>query len=119
MLLNRAGRIINISSIIASTGFSGLSVYAATKAAMNGFTRSLSREVGKVGITVNTVAPGYMQTDMTHALAGDKLATIKRRSPLGVLVKPKEVADAVCYLLDESAASITGTTITIDAGSTA
>lgn len=119
MLMNRAGRIINISSIIATTGFSGLSVYAATKAALSGFTRSLSREVGKAGITVNTVAPGYMETDMTSALQGDKLESIKRRSPLGHLAKAEDVAHAVTYLLSEKAANVTGSTITVDAGSTA
>lgn len=119
MLMNRAGRIINISSIIASTGFSGLSVYGATKAAMSGFTRSLSREVGKAGITVNTVSPGYMATDMTSALQGSKLESIKRRSPLGHLVRAEDVAHAVTYLLSEKAGRITGSTITVDAGSTA
>jgi len=119
MLINRGGRIINISSIIASTGFNGLSVYAATKAALAGFTRSLAREVGKAGITVNTVAPGYMETDMTSALQGDKLESIRRRSPLGHLARAEEVANAVCFLLGEQSSSITGSTMTIDAGSTA
>lgn len=119
MLINRGGRIINISSIIATTGFSGLSVYAATKAALAGFTRSLSREVGKAGITVNTVAPGYMETDMTSALQGDKLQSIRRRSPLDRLAKAEDVAQAVSYLLSDKAASVTGSTMTVDAGSTA
>lgn len=119
MLLNQSGRIINISSIIARTGFNGLSVYAASKAALEGFSKSLAREVGKAGITVNCVAPGYMQTDMTHSLQGEKLESIKRRSPLGRLAKPDDAAGAVLYLLSEQAAAITGTTITIDAGSTA
>lgn len=119
MLMNRAGRIINVSSIIASTGFSGLSVYAATKAAMSGFTRSLSRELGKAGITVNTVAPGYMETDMTSALQGEKLESIKRRSPLGHLARAEDVAHAVTYLLSDKAERVTGSTITVDAGSTA
>ena len=119
MLINRGGRIINISSIIATTGFSGLAVYAATKAALAGFTRSLSREVGKAGITVNTVAPGYMETDMTSALQGDKLQAIRRRSPLGRLAKAEDVAQAVSYLLSDKAASVTGSTMTVDAGSTA
>ncbi|GAB3443587.1 SDR family oxidoreductase [Massilia solisilvae] len=119
MLMNRAGRIVNISSIIASTGFNGLSVYGATKAALAGFTRSLSREVGKAGITVNTVAPGYMETDMTSALQGEKLESIKRRSPLGHLARAEDVAHAVTYLLSEKAARVTGSTITVDAGSTA
>ncbi|MCD1599751.1 SDR family NAD(P)-dependent oxidoreductase [Rheinheimera aquimaris] len=119
MLLNQSGRIINISSIIARTGFNGLSVYAASKAALEGFTKSLSREVGKAGITVNCVAPGYMQTEMTNNLQGDKLESIKRRSPLGRLATPDDAAGAVLYLLSEQAAAITGTTITVDAGSTA
>ncbi|MCB1701818.1 MAG: SDR family NAD(P)-dependent oxidoreductase [Pseudomonadales bacterium] len=119
MLINRAGRVVNVSSIMAATGFSGLAVYGATKAALGGFTRSLAREVGKAGITVNTVAPGYMQTDMTDSLQGDKLAAIKRRSPLGVLADVDDVASGVAYLLGESAARVTGTTLTIDAGSTA
>lgn len=119
MLMNRAGRIINISSIIATTGFNGLSVYGATKAALAGFTRSLSREVGKAGITVNTVAPGYMQTDMTTGLEGEKLESIRRRSPLGHLAKVEDVAHAVTYLLSEKASNVTGSTITVDAGSTA
>lgn len=119
MLINRGGRIVNISSIIATTGFNGLSVYAATKAALCGFTRSLAREVGKANITVNTVSPGYMETDMTSALEGEKLQSIKRRSPLGRLVGVEDVANAVSYLLSDKARNITGTTITVDAGSTA
>ena len=83
------------------------------------FTRSLAREVGQANITVNTIAPGYMETDMTSSLQGDKLQSIKRRSPLGHLAKAEEVAYAVSYLLSEKAASVTGSTITVDAGSTA
>jgi len=119
MMLNRTGRIINISSIIANTGFNGLSVYAASKAALEGFTRSLSREVGKAGITVNCVAPGYMQTEMTSSLQGDKLESVKRRSPLGRLASPSDAASAVLYLMSEQAQSMTGTVMTVDAGSTA
>ncbi len=119
MLINRGGRVINISSIMAGTGFSGLAVYGATKAALGGFTRSLAREVGRAGITVNTVAPGYMQTDMTGSLQGGKLEAIKRRSPLGKLAGVRDVADGVAYLMGESAAMVTGITLTIDAGSTA
>jgi 3-oxoacyl-[acyl-carrier protein] reductase len=119
MLLQRCGRIVNIGSIIGSTGFSGLSVYGASKAALAGFTKSLARELGKAGITVNTVAPGYMETDMTAGLQGDKLETIRRRSPLGHLATVQDVAGAVAYLLSEDAANVTGTTLTVDAGSTA
>jgi 3-oxoacyl-[acyl-carrier protein] reductase len=119
MLLNRKGRIINISSIIAKTGFNGLSVYAASKAALEGFSYSLAREVGKAGITVNCVAPGYMQTDMTSSLLDNKLESIKRRSPLGKLATVDDAASMVMYLLGEQASAITGTVLTVDAGSTA
>lgn len=119
MLLNQEGRVINISSIIASTGFNGLSVYAASKAALAGFTKSLSREVGKANITVNTVSPGYMKTKMTEGLEGDKLKSIVRRSPLGRLASVEDVSDVVSFLLKESSQSITGSNITVDAGSTA
>jgi 3-oxoacyl-[acyl-carrier protein] reductase len=119
MLLGGAGRIINISSIIGSTGFSGLSVYAATKAGLIGFTKSLSRELGKANITVNCVAPGYLDTDMTRGIAPEKLETIKRRSPSGKLATVESVAASVSFLLGEDGKMITGTTITVDAGSTA
>lgn len=118
MLRNRQGRIVNISSIIASTGFNGLAVYAASKAGLEGFTRSLSREVGRAGITVNCVAPGYMLTDMTAGLEGEKLDSVKRRAPLG-LPETSHAAHAVRYLLEPGAAKTTGTVITVDGGSTA
>ncbi len=119
MLLNRTGRIINVSSIIASTGFNGLSVYAASKASMSGFTKSLARELGKANITVNTVCPGYMKTTMTSGLEGDKLKSIERRSPLGHLATVDDVAHMIDFLLTEGAKNITGTSFTVDAGSTA
>ena len=72
MMSERTGRIVNVASIIAFTGYSGLSAYAATKASMIGFTRSLAREVGRLGISVNAVAPGFMDTEMTHGLAGEQ-----------------------------------------------
>ncbi|MGI2065098.1 SDR family NAD(P)-dependent oxidoreductase [Shewanella sp. MF08487] len=119
MLLNQCGRIINVGSIIGSTGFNGLSVYGASKSALSGFTKSLAREVGKANITVNTLAPGYMETAMTSGLQGEKLQSIKRRSPLGRLARVEDAASAAIFLLSESASSITGTTLTVDAGSTA
>ena len=119
MLMKLDGRIINIGSIIASTGFNGLSVYGATKASMSGFTKSLARELGKAKITVNTVAPGYMKTAMTSGLEGEKLKSIERRSPLGHLATVEDVAATVSFLLSDDAKNITGTTITVDAGSTA
>ena len=119
MLMKLRGRVINIGSIIASTGFNGLSVYGASKASLSGFTKSLARELGKAKITVNTIAPGYMQTAMTAGLQGEKLESIKRRSPLGQLATVEDVAGTVVYLLSDDAKNITGTTITVDAGSTA
>jgi len=119
MLVVGEGRIVNISSITANTGFSGLSVYGATKAGLIGFTKSLARELGKAGITVNAVCPGYMQTEMTKSLQGDKLQSIMRRSPLGRLASLDDVAGSVAYLLGPDGSSITGTTLTIDAGGTA
>jgi 3-oxoacyl-[acyl-carrier protein] reductase len=118
MLTQKVGRIINITSIIASTGFSGLSVYGATKAGLEGFSRSLSRELGRARITVNCIAPGYMETEMTAGLQGDKLTSIRRRAPLG-LPRPEDVAGAAAYLLSEEAALMTGAVMTIDGGSTA
>lgn len=118
MLPRKTGVVVNISSIIASTGFSGLSIYGATKAGLEGFTRSLAREVGKAGITVNSVAPGYMKTDMTSSLAGEKLLSVERRAPLG-LAEPADAAEAVAFLLSQAAKKITGTVLTVDGGSTA
>lgn len=118
MLRRKAGRIVNISSIIASTGYHGLSVYGATKAGLEGFSRSLSREAGKLKVTVNCVAPGYMETAMTQSLEGTKLESVRRRAPLG-LPTPDQVSSAVSYLLSESASSVTGTVITVDGGATA
>jgi len=119
MLINQNGRIINISSIISKTGYSGLSVYGATKAAMNGLTKSLARELGKANVTVNAVLPGYMTTDMTSGLQGDKLDKIKRRSPLGSLASTQHVSEMVTFLLSDAGDSITGSEFTVDSGSTA
>jgi 3-oxoacyl-[acyl-carrier protein] reductase len=119
MLLAGGGRVVSISSIVAGTGFKGLSVYAASKAGLVGFTRSLARELGGAGITVNVVAPGYMKTDMTSSIDDDQLASIVRRSPMKSLVTTENVAHAVGYLLSDQAGQITGTTLTVDAGSSA
>lgn len=118
MLTKGCGRIVNVSSIIASTGFNGLSVYGATKAGLEGFTRSLSRELGRARITVNCLAPGYMETDMTAGLQGEKLNSIRRRAPLG-LPRPEDVASAAVYLLSKEAEMMTGAVMTVDGGSTA
>jgi len=119
MMADGAGRVVNVASIIGFTGYSGLSVYGATKAAMLGFTRSLAREVGRLGITVNAVAPGFLDTDMTHGLAGEQRAQVVRRSALRKLAGVDDVANAVDYLLSDKAQSISGTVLTVDAGATA
>ncbi len=118
MIGRREGRIVNVSSIIATSGFNGLAVYGASKAGLCGFTRSLARELGRANITVNCVAPGFMATDMTAGLAGDKLETIRRRAPLG-LAEPADAASAVSYLLSDKGRRVTGATMTVDGGSTA
>jgi 3-oxoacyl-[acyl-carrier protein] reductase len=119
MLAEGRGRIINISSIIASTGFNGLSVYAASKAGLIGFTKSLAREVGRHGITVNAIAPGYMDTDMTQGIEGEQMEKVSRRSPLGRLARVEDVAPMASYLLSDRAVAVTGAVFTIDAGTTA
>ena len=113
------GRIVNMSSIIASTGYNGLSVYGATKAAATGFTRSLAREVGKLGITVNAIAPGFIDTELTHSLGAEQRQRIAGRSALRRLPETDDVASMVDYLLGEGGRNITGTVLTVDAGNTA
>ena len=119
MMAAGAGRIINMSSIIASTGYNGLSVYGATKAAATGFTRSLAREVGKLGITVNAIAPGFIDTELTGNLGDDQRQRIAGRSALRRLPETGDVAGMVEYLLGEGGRNITGSVLTIDAGNTA
>jgi 3-oxoacyl-[acyl-carrier protein] reductase len=119
MMSDGEGRIVNVASIIGFTGYSGLSVYGATKASMLGFTRSLAREVGRLGITVNAIAPGFLDTEMTHGLAGEQRERVVRRSALRRLAGVDDVADAVEYLLSDKARSISGTVLTVDAGATA
>jgi 3-oxoacyl-[acyl-carrier protein] reductase len=119
MMADGEGRIVNISSIIASTGYNGLSVYGATKAAATGFTRSLAREVGKVGITVNAIAPGFIDTELTHGLGGEGRERIAKRSALRRLPEVDDVARMVEYLFSDGGRNITGSVLTIDAGNTA
>ncbi len=119
MMADGGGRVVNVSSIIGFTGYRGLSVYGATKASMIGFTRSLAREVGRMGVTVNSVAPGFVETEMTQELGGDQREQIARRSALQRLPDVEDVANAVEFLLGDKAKNITGTVLTVDAGNTA
>jgi 3-oxoacyl-[acyl-carrier protein] reductase len=119
MMSEGGGRIVNVASVIGFTGYSGLSVYGATKASMIGFTRSLAREVGKMGVTVNAVAPGFIDTDMTQSLGEEERAQVVRRSAMRRLADSDDVANAVEFLLGDKAKNITGTVLTVDAGSTA
>jgi 3-oxoacyl-[acyl-carrier protein] reductase len=119
MMADGAGRVVNVASIVAFTGASGVPVYAATKASMIGFTRSLAREVGPLGITVNAVAPGVLDTEMTHVLTDEQRGQIARRSALNRLAEVGDVADTVEFLLSDKARNITGTVLTVDAGATA
>jgi 3-oxoacyl-[acyl-carrier protein] reductase len=119
MMLEGKGRIVNVSSIIGFTGYSGLSVYGATKASMLGFTRSLAREVGRMGVTVNAVAPGFMDTEMTESMGAEQRDRIAGRAALKRLVDVNDVAASVAFLMSDAARNITGTTMTVDAGNTA
>jgi len=119
MMADGGGRIVSLSSITAFNGYSGLSVYSATKASLVGFSRSLAREVGRMGINVNLVAPGFIETDMTHGIKEAQREQLERRSALKRLADIDDVANAVEFLLSDKAKNITGTVLTVDAGSTA
>ena len=101
MMADGGGRIVNIASIIGFTGYSGLSVYGATKASLIGFTRSLAREVGRMGVNVNSVAPGFVDTEMTQGLKDEQRQQIVRRSALRRLAEIDDVANAVEFLLGD------------------
>jgi 3-oxoacyl-[acyl-carrier protein] reductase len=119
MMADGGGRIVNVASVVSFTGYSGLSVYGATKASVIGFTRSLAREVGPLGINVNAVAPGFVETDMTEGLGEQERAQVVRRSALHRLVEAEDVGNAVEFLLGDKSRNITGTVLTVDAGNTA
>ena len=119
MLRNKVGHIINISSVVAKTGYSGLSVYASTKAALVGFSRSLAREYGKYGVCVNSVLPGFMATDMTSGMGDDKMKVIARRSPTKSLPTTASVANLVVTILKTNDYSINGAEFLVDAGNSA
>lgn len=119
MMADGGGRIVNIASIVSFTGYSGLSVYSATKASIVGFTKSLAREVGPLGITVNAVAPGFLDTEMTESLGESQREQIVRRSALHRLAEVDDVANAVEFLLSDQARNITGVVLPVDAGNTA
>ena len=119
MMADGAGSVVNVASIIGFTGYSGLAAYAATKSSMLGFTRSLAREVGRLGITVNAVAPGFLATDMTSIFTEEQRKQIVRRTALRRFPEVEDVANAVEYLLSDKARNVTGTVLTIDSGATA
>jgi 3-oxoacyl-[acyl-carrier protein] reductase len=118
MIRQNQGSIVTVSSIIGRRGFRGTAVYAATKAALDGMTRAIARELGEKAIRVNSVAPGFLETDMTAGIPDAQRAQIIRRTPLGRLGRVNEVASLVLFLLGDEASFITGQTITADGGLT-
>lgn len=116
MMKARHGRIISIASVVGATGNAGQTNYTAAKAGMVGFTKSLAREVGSRGITVNAVAPGFIDTDMTKALPDAQKEALQSQIPLGRLGQPEEIAAAVAFLASPAAAYISGETIHVNGG---
>jgi 3-oxoacyl-[acyl-carrier protein] reductase len=116
MMKARKGRIINIASVVGLVGNPGQANYCAAKAGIGGFTRSLAREVASRGITVNVVAPGFIDTDMTKSLPEPQRASLAEQIPLGRLGSPEDVANAVCFLAGPGAAWITGETLNVNGG---
>lgn len=116
MMKKRAGRIINVGSVVGTMGNAGQTNYAAAKAGVIGFTKSMAREVASRGVTVNTVAPGFIETDMTKALNDDQRAATLSNVPAGRLGDPREIASAVVFLASPEAAYITGETLHVNGG---
>jgi len=116
MMKSRWGRIVSISSVVGSMGNAGQANYAASKAGMDGFTRALASEVGSRGITVNSVAPGFIKSDMTEGLPEDWKAKLLERVPMNRLGTPEEVADTVLFLVSPEASYVTGTTMHVNGG---
>lgn len=116
MMKKRCGRIINIGSVVGSSGNPGQANYCASKAGLLGFTKSLAQEVASRGITVNTVAPGFIQTDMTEGLNDEQKGTILSKVPANRLGKPQEIASAVAFLASDMAAYINGETLHVNGG---
>jgi 3-oxoacyl-[acyl-carrier protein] reductase len=116
MMKQRLGRIINITSVVGASGNPGQANYAAAKAGVAGMSRALARELGSRGITVNCVAPGFIDTDMTKALSEDQHTALKAQIPLGRLGSPQDIADAVVFLASPQAAYITGTELHVNGG---
>lgn len=116
MLRQRSGRIVNISSVVGQVGNAGQANYAAAKAGLIGFTKSLAKEVGSRGITVNAIAPGFIATRMTDGLSDEIKATLLERTPLGRFGTPDDIAGAVAFLVSRDASFITGHTLTVDGG---
>ena len=116
MMKARKGRIVNIASVVAMIGNAGQANYCAAKAGIGGFTRSMAREVASRGITVNVVAPGFIDTDMTRALSEEQRSSLATQIPLGRLGQPQDIAAAVCFLASPAAGWITGETLHVNGG---
>ncbi len=116
MMKQRSGRIINLSSVVGLTGNAGQVNYAASKAGVIGMTKSLAKELGSRGVTVNAIAPGFIDTDMTEILGEDMKETIQKTIPLGRFGKPEDIANAVAFLAGKDAGYITGQVLQVDGG---